>query len=116
MGTSFVTLRNGQILRPTADALWTGPLSGFLDGARQRFYGAVVKALGVKKWDTEGRDDGYPKRFYTFFLERVLFYTRQRGHGGTILVLPSAFRKRTLASLTASISNTRVITIVLGSF
>jgi hypothetical protein len=88
-GLVLVTLRNGQIFTPSADALWAGPLSDFLDTARRRFYDEVVAALGSKKFDSEGHDDDYPQRFYTFFLERLLFYTRQKGHGGSILLVPN---------------------------
>jgi DisA bacterial checkpoint controller nucleotide-binding len=88
-GNVLATLRNGQILRPTANVLRSGPLSDFLDSARQRLYEAVIEELKAPKYDPEGHDNDYPQRFYTFFLERVLFYTRQRGHGGTILMVPN---------------------------
>jgi hypothetical protein len=84
----IATLKDGGIVQPSMDALWDGPVSDFLEPARKRLYADAVAALKCKKWDEEGHDDDYPFRFYTFFLERVLFYTRSRGHGGTILVLP----------------------------
>ena len=92
-GWVLITLRNGQIIRPTSDALWQGAVSKFLNDAKQRMYNTVVNELGTRKYDPEGSDNDYPQRYYTFFLERILFYTRQKEHGGTILIVPNYFTK-----------------------
>lgn len=93
MGNVLATLRIGQILRPTTDALWSGPLCDFLDSARQRLYEVAIEELKAPKYDLEGFDNDYPQKFYTFFLERILFFTRQKGHGGAILMVPSYLSK-----------------------
>ena len=73
--------------------MWRGPLSDFLQPTRERLYADVTTRLGEKKWDPEGADDEYPYRAYNFFLERILFHTRQRGHGGTIILVPNYLTK-----------------------
>jgi hypothetical protein len=92
-GYVLASLKGGRITQPSEDALWRGPLSDFLDRPRKQLYRDVVDRLGQKKWDSEGTDDSYPFRFYTFFLERVLFYARQRGHGATIILVPNYLTK-----------------------
>lgn len=87
-GTVFATLKDGEISQPSMDSLWTGQVSDFLEPARHRLYEDAVSNLKSKKWDDDGNDNDFPHRFYTFFLERVLFYTRLRDHGGTILMIP----------------------------
>lgn len=87
-GMVIATLKDSNIIQPSPDALSQGPLSDFLEPARKRLYADTIKTLKCKKWDEDGKDDRYPFRFYNFFLERILFYTRSRDHGGTILLLP----------------------------
>jgi hypothetical protein len=88
-GEVLASLRAGRIAVPTEDALWTGPLSDFLDPARNQLYSDVVAQLGTKKFDPDGADNDYPRRFYTFFLERLLFQARQRAQGGTVIMVPN---------------------------
>jgi len=87
-GQIFITLRNGALTEPSWGTLYSGPLSKFFDPAREKFYQDVVKQLNTKKYDQEGRDNDYPKRVYTYFIERLLFHIREKAHGGTVLFVP----------------------------
>lgn len=89
-GDVFASLQAGRISLPSTGALWDGPLDDFFDAAKKQLYNDVIARLGTKAWDD---DDDYPFRFYNFFLERILFYTRLRAHGGTILVIPDYLQK-----------------------
>jgi hypothetical protein len=88
-GEVLASLRGGRITLPNEGALWSGPLSDFLEKARKELYADATARLGSKKWDPGGEDDDYPFRCYNFFLERMLFHTRQRSHGGTIILVPN---------------------------
>ena len=87
-GEIILTLRHGKISYPTMGALWNGAISDFFDKARENLYKDAVKAVQAKVWDKAGHDDNYPHRFFTDFLERILYYVRLRKHGGSILVVP----------------------------
>jgi hypothetical protein len=90
-GNNLVSLNSGRIITPSQKALWNGPLSDFFDDARQQLYKDVVNELKQEKWDEV--DDDYPSRYYNFFLERVLFHTRQRNHGGSYIIGPDYLKK-----------------------
>jgi hypothetical protein len=92
-GLVFASLQGGRISLPSTGALWHGPLSDFFDVAKRQLYKEAISRLGTKQWDDEGTDDEWPYRFYNFFLERILFYTRLRAHGGTILVTPDYLQR-----------------------
>lgn len=92
-GDVFASLQAGQISLPSTGALWHGPLNDFFYTAKKQLYKEAISRLGTKQWDDEGTDDEWPYRFYNFFLERIIFYTRLRGHGGTILVIPEYLQK-----------------------
>jgi len=92
-GDVIMTLRNGQILYPASDALWNGPVASFLKSGRRKLYKDALAALKLTTWDDEGADEDYPLRFYNFFLERILFYVRQKQHGGLIIIIPNSINK-----------------------
>lgn len=92
-GEVLASLKGGRVTLPSQDALWAGPLSEFFDGAKGRLHADALQQLGTDKWDSDDDDEDYPQRFYTFFLERLLFHARQRRHGGTILVVPNHLAK-----------------------
>lgn len=92
-GEVLITLKNGTITHPRNTALWEGPVSDFLQPAREKLYKSVISSLGVKTWDEKGADDDYPYRFYNFFIERILFYIREKSHGGTLILVPNYLAK-----------------------
>jgi hypothetical protein len=92
-GDVLVTLKSGQVFYPAHNALWSGPLADFLGNAKRQLYKDVLKSLKARVFDSEGDDNDYPLRFYTFFLERILFYVRQKQHGGTIIIIPNRIAK-----------------------
>ena len=87
-GIILLTLKEGKLSYPLDNPIWSGPISKFLDPSRQCLYDQTIQELKTDKWDDEGHDDDYPRRFYNFFLERLLYNTRYLGHGGTIIVVP----------------------------
>jgi hypothetical protein len=84
----LLTLKNGALSQPSINPIWDGPVADFLNSERQRLYTEVLQKLQVPKWAEDPREDAYPKRFYNYFLERILFNVRLLGHGGTVLVVP----------------------------
>lgn len=92
-GEIYFTLKNGNIVQPRMNALWSGTINDFLQNARKQLYNETVKELGVKKWDEEDKDDDYPHRLYNYFLERILFYIREKAHGGTLIIIPNYINK-----------------------
>lgn len=87
-GFILLTLRGGKLSYPLENPIGSGPISKFLDPSRQRLYDQTIQELKTDNWDDEGHDDDYPRHFYDFFLERLLYNARYLGHGGTIIVVP----------------------------
>ena len=92
-GDVYYTLKNGDIVEPKMNPIWDGDIHNFFQNARKSLYSETIKELKTKKWDELGHDDDYPFRFYNYFLERVLFYIREKAHGGTIIFIPKAINK-----------------------
>ena len=92
-GDVLASLKAGQITLPSTGALWHVPLNDFFDTAKKHLYKDAISRLGTKRWADKGHDDDWPYRFYNIFVERILFYTRLRAHGGTILVIPHYIQK-----------------------
>lgn len=92
-GDVIMTLRNGQIFYPSRYALWSGPVASFLESGRRKLYEHAVAALKLTEWDDNRIQDEYPLRFYNWFLERILFYIRQKQHGGSIIIVPDSINK-----------------------
>lgn len=87
-GNILLTLKNGELFYPLNSPIRSGPISKFLDPSRQCLYDQTIQELKTDKWNYEGPDDNYPRRFYNFFLERLLYNIRYHGHGGTLIVVP----------------------------
>lgn len=87
-GIMLLTLRNGATYSPQSDLLFTGIISRYFESTRSALYKECVKELKDKKWDPDGHDDGYPKRFYNFCLARIINAIRLKGHGGAVLLVP----------------------------
>lgn len=92
-GDIIASLKNGKISLPSFGVFQEGPLNTFLAGAQEHLYQETIKALNVTKFDPKGPDNDFPLRSYKYFLERILFYTRQRNHGGTIILVPNYLEK-----------------------
>lgn len=92
-GEVVLTLRNGQILYPVSDILGTGPIAQFFKPAKTHLYSDTLLSLGRTKFDREGDDEDYPLKFYNFFLERILFYIREKHHGGMVIIIPKSIDK-----------------------
>ncbi|RWX46576.1 DisA checkpoint controller nucleotide-binding [Candidatus Electrothrix aarhusensis] len=87
-GIIFFSLRNGEVIEPSWGILQNGPLGDFFKKGSISFYKKVVSELSGKRYDPDGHDEDYPKRFYFHFIERLLFHIRQKGHGGTVFFVP----------------------------
>lgn len=92
-GDVYYTLKNGEIVEPKINPIWNGDINNFFQNARKSLYDETIKGLKTKKWDKDGHDDDYPFRFYNYFLERILFYVREKAHGGTIIFIPNTISK-----------------------
>lgn len=90
-GDVLITLKSGKLVEPKNTPIWDGPICEFLQPARDKLNQSVITELGIKSW--HDKDVDYPHRFYNFFLERILFYVREKNHGGTLIILPSYISK-----------------------
>lgn len=87
-GFILLVLSQGRIVKPSSNILYYGPVADFLEKGQSEIYQEVIKRIKSPKYDMEGHDDDYPKRFYVFFLERVLNRIKEKHHGGTVLIIP----------------------------
>ncbi len=87
-GNIILNLKNGEIIKPTSNIFNEGPVSIFLEEAKNRIYDDVLEILKSEKYDPEGFDDDYPEREYIDYIERIIFNIRQKNHGGTIIIVP----------------------------
>jgi hypothetical protein len=88
-GHILFSLRVGKLVFPSRDVLDDGLVADFTRDAREQLHGAVVKELGAATADSK-----YPiQHFYNSCLLRVLFKVREKGHGGTIILLPHGIDK-----------------------
>lgn len=84
-GHILLSLRSGQIVKPSRESLSRGPVGDFFATSREHLRQNALGILDVTKWDDDDIDDDYPARFHTQFIERLLFHVRQRFHGGTLI-------------------------------
>jgi len=87
-GEVIMTLKDGKVEYPSEDVLNSGPIGRFFEPAKRQLYKDALSSLKITKWDDEGYDEDYPKRFFGFFLERILLYVRHKQHGGAIIFIP----------------------------
>ena len=87
-GDILLVLKNGALSQPLSNPIWYGPIAGYLEPQRKRLYDQVLHELKADQWGEDGADNDYPKRFYNFFLQRILYNIRYAGRGGTILLVP----------------------------
>ncbi|MHC4574475.1 MAG: putative sensor domain DACNV-containing protein [Planctomycetota bacterium] len=87
-GMIFLSLRNGEVMKPAWGILEGGPLGQFFDAGSNSLYQDVVADLPGKEYDPDGHDEDYPKSFYYYVIERLLFHIRQKGHGGSVFFVP----------------------------
>lgn len=86
-GNVFFSLRTGGLYFPSSDLLFNGLISDFLAPAKAALYSDAITALKTKTWDEDGFDNDYPQRLYSYCLSRVLSNIRDKGHGGTLIVV-----------------------------
>jgi hypothetical protein len=89
-GDVLLTLRNGVVYFPQNDLFFDGLVSDYLEPVRRSLYRDTLKKINGEKFDPEGHDDDYPQRFFNFCLSRILTCIRDKGHGGTLLLVPDA--------------------------
>lgn len=93
LGEVLLTLKGGKLYEPSDRVLYKGPISDFLDKSASLLHKEACKKIGSKYWDKERHDEDYPKRFYIYFLERILNRIREMCHGGTLIIIPDFFTK-----------------------
>jgi len=87
-GIVICGLHQGVISVPTLQVLTTGPFGDFLNPIAVSFHQDLLAKLGAKHYDKEGHDEDYPQTFVLGFIERILIRVMERGHGGTLLLVP----------------------------
>lgn len=87
-GRVLLSLRSGSTYQPHGSPLHSGPISDHLEPSRKKLYNQVIRQLKVKKYDSEGHDNDYPKNFHDMCLSRILTAIRELSHGGTLIVVP----------------------------
>lgn len=87
-GFLVLILDYGKIIESSYGVFYQGLVADFLEKGARKLYKDVCKRLKRECYDPEGHDDDYPKRFYRFFLERILNRIRERFHGGTLIMIP----------------------------
>ena len=93
MVISTVSLKNGVIVEPKHNPIGHGEIHSSFNTAQKSLYLAAIRKLKTKKFDEADHDNDYPSRFYNYFLERILFCIREKGHGGTVLFIPRSIKK-----------------------
>jgi hypothetical protein len=83
----FFSLRTGQIYSTSSNLLFDGHISEFFANAKDLLHKETIQNLKITEWDSEGEDNDYPSRFYSFCISRILFNMRDKGHGGTLIVV-----------------------------
>jgi hypothetical protein len=94
-GRFIASIKNGNYLEASSDALEHGVLGSTLTGMSVAFQDAVYERL-KKTLDDEEDWGNYPGRYFMGFLRRVLQAVKQGGHGGTIVLIPNSWRPRDL--------------------
>jgi hypothetical protein len=68
-----------------------GPFGAFLRPVADALHADVLEQLGADRYGEPG-DDDYPRQFILQLVERILIRVRDAGHGGTLLLVPDAWR------------------------
>lgn len=84
---SLLRLRNGEMATSTSGLLYSGPIAQFFHRAADM---CVDDACQLAEMALDKDDDGLMGA-YESFIEKVLLYTAELQHGGTILFVPDDF-------------------------
>jgi hypothetical protein len=88
-GEVLFSLRGGKLVFPSRDVLGDGLVADFTCGARDELTSIVAEKLKDLALERE-----YPvQSLYNSSLLRILFKVREKGHGGTIILLPHGIDK-----------------------
>ncbi len=88
-GTVLLTLKRGQIVTPTRQTLYEGPIAAFLKDAEDALHNETCEKIREPGYDLMGHAKDFPRQLYFRFLERLLFQIREKLHGGALLVVPN---------------------------
>lgn len=85
----LVSLNQGKIeLSP--NILWNSPLIDFFKEGQKELYNEACIKLNREKYSQI--DDDMPHSVYFTFLERLLNRIREKGHGGTLIIIPDEIK------------------------
>jgi len=87
-GRVVVVLRNGSISTPGDSLLYAGALFEFFKPAINQLKEDVSKRVRNHAKLIDEYDDRSAISLYIGFIEKILFYTQQKRHGGTFLFIP----------------------------
>ncbi len=92
-GDVILSLNQGKLYEPSEKVFYQGPVSQFLGKASTLLHEEVCNKLNRNSYDGKGEDEDYPKRFYIYFLQRILDRIREKHHGGTLIIVPDHINK-----------------------
>ncbi len=93
IGFPIATLNQGKI-GFSPHVLWQSPIVDFLSGGQKSLYTEVCTRLKRDKYESSdyASDDDYPENCYLYFLERLFNRIREKGHGGTVIIIPDKIK------------------------
>lgn len=87
-GSVLLNLKKGQIITPSSQTLYKGPIADFLEDALTTLDAEIIEKIGADSFSINNRGEDFPREFYFRFIERLLFKIREKRHGGAVLVIP----------------------------
>ncbi|MDD5130757.1 MAG: diadenylate cyclase [Candidatus Omnitrophica bacterium] len=88
-GDVLLMLKYGKLFRPSREVFDVGPVATFLENGARILYEEICSKLKIGCFDSD-EDDDYPKRFYVYFIKRILNRIREKFHGGTLIIIPDS--------------------------
>ncbi len=87
-GSVLINLKKGDVITPSSQTLYRGPIADFLEEALSSLNSEVCAQIKEDAYCLNNKSVDFPRELYFRFIERLLFQIRQKGHGGALLVIP----------------------------
>jgi len=87
-GVVLISLKRGNVIVPTSQTLYEGPLAEMLNKSIKALYSEVCQKIGDESYGMMGLSDNTPGQAYFSFIERLLFHIREHLHGGALILVP----------------------------
>jgi len=89
-GSVLFSLKRGNIVTPSRQTLYQGPIAAFLEDGVNSMYEDTKAELGDEEANKINVIGDFPRQAYFSFIERLLFQIREERHGGALIVLPNS--------------------------